>query len=232
MELKKKSRLIRFAYPFGDEPRQTSVCRMFWRSIGMALIGWPLMLALGVVAAVVGAIVLCAMMLINAFFGHYVIVRRKKYAEDFGIEKLENVPVTRPMPWLPSVGTARIAPSAILLPATWLFGYRPAMYPEDEGYFAKMRSVWEIGIFEVKPIYPLALLSIATVMALTLDEGQLRPIAVISGAVIGGIVVVAIFLAALIFGIRRLRDSDAIALAREYVKARKEQVCPTIYIVD
>ena len=115
-ELKREGWTFKLAYGASEEkniPRYTSRCRLFWRTVGMTLIGWPLT---GVFLAVfiIGGLFLAA--------------DRLDFNEN---TKQLFVPIKR---W-PSVRGHRVWPSMVILVGTILY-YGPLIITSVYGYLS------------------------------------------------------------------------------------------------
>lgn len=201
-----------------DIPTQMSLCRLFWRSVAMVFVFWPIVGGLGLIML---AVLYTLLYTVNFLFG-----RRPVFDSDNVPKEQITVPYKR---WLKVKGV-RVTPALALLPLTALVGVRPEMY-EGEHYFKRMSLPVVHGVRMV-PMVAVASLFVFAVIVVGLYS-LAEKAASVAGSygtelVYGSLGFLA--LAVVTWAAVKFFSSEAWALLREYVKARKENFCPIVTI--
>lgn len=130
----------------------------------------------------------------------------------------------------------------VILLCEFLFGFFVARYPVAKGIHSQ-KGPFNIVKYQKWPtvkghrIYPIVVLLISAAAIGIVEVGIHYPKDLMYGiGILIGLVALVVLVAIkgwfITSGFKRFRRSDAYRLTKEYLRARKEKVCPTIIFVD
>jgi hypothetical protein len=196
MKIEKSGFVYKVAYGLRDEnsdiPESISLCKLFWRFLGMLLLAWPIVLTLRLIVTVAAHVFFCVIGFI--FFAHRPTITMLN--SDKGIKT-----ITTEIEHWPEIMGRRISPIWAILVVCVVVD------------FSKIKKG--------------ALLFVADAWNEISSKDAIATFSLIGGMVIAYIIykiVAAIW--------KKIKHSEALELYKEFLKAKKQQICPIVEIVD